>query len=360
MATNNPLRKPLNRAEQLPREDVQSRRSITLYDVDSAIFNYMQDIVVPTLKLDNAEINVPVIYGNAERWKAAQIDGVYRDKRGKIQLPLIMFKRTTVERNDSIPMLNRFLHYPAYTQYSKKNRYDKFSILNNFKPRKEVYEVTMPDYVNISYDVMIWTNFTEHMNTIVEAFKWAADEYWGDKDKFKFKVEIDSFDKVLEMTDTGERIVRTEFTMMAKAYLLPERFDNEATTKKSISTRAIITTMETDVSGRAGADIQTNDYNANKILYDYLEVNNSAVMNIQSLPTYVLTGATIVQPPLQLDLLVEDTIKVYINGVKYSKNYYTLDYNTPNIIRVIFNEGLLGFTLDNTDEVHIAGKFLLV
>jgi hypothetical protein len=359
MATNNPLRKPLNRAEQLPRGDVESRRGISLYDVDNAIFNYMNDIVVPTLKVDNAEINVPVIYGNAERWKAAQIDGVYRDKRGKIQLPLIMFKRTTVARNEAIPMLNRFVHYPSYQKYSKKNRYDKFSILNNFQPRKEVYDVTMPDYVDISYEVMIWTNFTEHMNTIVESFKWAADEYWGDKDKFKFKVEIDSFDKVMEMTDNGERIVRTEFTMLAKAYLLPERFDNEPTTKKSISTRAFLTTLETDMSGRASSTIQTNDYNANKVLYDYLEINNSAVMTIDTLPTYILREVTIIQPPTQLDLSVEDTIKVYINGIKYSKNYYTLNYSIPTILTITFNEELLGFTLDNQDEVHIAGKFII-
>jgi len=359
MATNNPLRKPLNRAEQLPRGDVESRRGISLYDVDNAIFNYMNDIVVPTLKLDNAEINVPVIYGNAERWKSAQIDGVYRDKRGKIQLPLIMFKRTTVARNESIPMLNRFLHYPSYQRYSKKNVYDKFSILNNFQPRKEVYDVTMPDYVDISYEVMIWTNFTEHMNTIVESFKWAADEYWGDKDKFKFKVEIDSFDKVMEMTDNGERIVRTEFTMLAKAYLLPERFDNEPTTKKSISTRAFLTTLETDMSGRASSTIQTNDYNANKVLYDYLEINNSAVMTIDTLPTYILREVTIIQPPAQLNLSVDDTIKVYINGIKYSKNYYTLNYSIPTILTITFNEELLGFTLDNQDEVHIAGKFII-
>ena len=361
MATNNPLRKPLNRANQLPRADIESHRGISLYDVDSAIFNYMNDIVVPTLKVDNAEINVPVIYGNAERWKAAQIDGVYRDKRGKIQLPLIMFKRTTVARNESIPMLNRFLHYPSYQRYSKKNVYDKFSILNNFQPRKEVYDVTMPDYVDISYEVMIWTNFTEHMNTIVEAFKWAADEYWGDKEKFKFKVEIDSFDKTLEMTDNAERIVRTEFTMLAKAYLLPERFDNEPTTKKSISNRTTIVTMETDMSGKAGADIHTNDYNSNKILYDYLEINNSKVSDIIFQNIVTFNSVKVIQPPTQLDLNPEDTIKVYINGVKYSQNYYTLDYHSvPNTIKITFNEGLLGFVIQNTDEIHIAGKFLLV
>ena len=360
MATNNPLRKPLNRAEQLPRADAESRRGISLYDVDSAIFNYMNDIVVPTLKVDNAEINVPVIYGNAERWKSAQIDGVYRDKRGKIQLPLIMFKRTTVARNESVPMLNRFVHYPSFQKYSKKNVYDKFSILNNFQPRKEVYDVTMPDYVDISYEVMIWTNFTEHMNTIVESFKWAADEYWGDKDKFKFKVEIDSFDKVMEMTDNSERIVRTEFTMLAKAYLIPERFDNESTTKKSISNRATIVTIETDMSGKASADISTNDYNANKVLYDYLEINNTKANTNPSGYAVIFSGCKIIQPPTQLDVIVEDTIKVYVNGVKYSKNYYDLTY-TSNTITITFKAAMDPTTpLDNNDEVHIAGKFLLV
>jgi hypothetical protein len=360
MATNNPLRKPLNRAEQLPRENATMQRGIKLYDVDSAIFTYMQDIVVPTLKVDNAELKVPVIYGNAERWKAAQIDGVYRDKRGKIQLPLIMFKRTTVDRNESMQMPNRFLHYTTYSKWSKTNKYDKFSILNNFKPKSELYDVTMPDYVDISYEVMIWTNFTEHMNTIVESFKYAADEYWGDKDKFKFKVIIDSFDKVQEMTDTGERIVRTEFTMLAKAYLLPERFDNESTIKKSISTKAFITTLETDMSGKASADIATNDYNANKILYDYLEINNTKAESNPSGYAVTFSGCQIIQPPTELNLTVEDTIKVYVNGVKYSKNYYDLT-STSTTITITFKVAMNPVTpLDTNDEVHIAGKFLLV
>lgn len=360
MATNNPLRKTLNRAEQLPRESETLLRGIKLYDVDTAIYNYMNDIIVPKLKLDNTEIDVPVIYGNAERWKAAQLDGVYRDKRGKIQLPLIMFKRTSIAKNESMSLFNRFLSYPAYTQWSKTNKYDKFSLLNNFKPKKEVFQVTMPDYVDISYEVMIWTNFTEHMNTIVEAFKWAEDEYWGDKEKFKFKVTIDSFDKIQEMTDTGERIVRTEFTMVAKAYLLPDRFDNEATIKKNISTKAVITTLETDLTGNASAIINTNDYNSNKVLYDYLEINNTKSNNNVSGYIVTFTNCKVVTPPVELELEVEDTIKVYINGVKYSKNYYDLTYNS-NSITITFKNILDPTTpLDGADEVHIAGKFQLL
>ena len=354
----NPLRKPLNRAEQLPRQGETLHKGIKLYDIDSAIFEYMNDVVVPKLTLDGSEIKIPIMYGNAERWKSAQIDGVYRDKRGKLQLPLIMYKRTTLERNDTLEMPNRLLSYPTYKTYSAKNRYDKFSILNNFKPRKELYDITMPDYVNISYEVMVWTNYTEHMNTVVEAFKWAGDEYWGDKNKFKFKVIIDSFEPTQELTDTNERLIRTTFTMLVKAYLLPERFDNESTIKKTISTRAVITTLETDVSGRASADIATNDYNANKILYDYLEINGSVSVIASNPTTVIFNNVKVVTPPAELEIDNPlDTIKVYINGVKYSSGYYSASFNS-NSITYIFNTGSLDFELDGNDSVSIAGKFI--
>jgi hypothetical protein len=148
--------------------------------------------------------------------------------------------------------------------------------------------------------------------------------------------------------------------MLAKSYLIPERFDNEPTTKKSISNRATIVTMETDMSGKASADISTNDYNANKVLYDYLEINNTKVNSNVSGYAVIFNGCQIIQPPSELNLVVEDTIKVYINGIKYSKNYYDLTYTT-NTITITFKVTMDPVTpLDNQDAVHIAGKFLLV
>jgi hypothetical protein len=48
------------------------------------------------------ESPVPIIYGSPERWKSVQRDGFYRDKKGKIMMPLIVFKRTSVDKNRSI------------------------------------------------------------------------------------------------------------------------------------------------------------------------------------------------------------------------------------------------------------------
>ena len=56
-------------------------------------------------------------------------------------------------------------------------------------------------------------DFTEHMNKIVKRFQYATDEYWGDKNGFKFRVRIDSFDNTTELSEGSQRIVRTNFTM---------------------------------------------------------------------------------------------------------------------------------------------------
>jgi hypothetical protein len=86
------------------------------------------------------------------------------------------------------------------------------------------------------------------------------------------------------------------------------------------------------------------------LFFLYTIVNEFATFN----------GLKVIQPPAELDLSVEDTIKVYINGVKYSKNYYTFSYPTPTTLQIEFNEASLGFPIEVTDEIHIAGKFQIV
>ena len=90
--------KQKNRAEDisLPKKE---NFSVTLYDVDLAIMEYMRDVVLPELDEDGTKIKVPVLYGNPERWKSARKDGVLRDVRGRLQLPLVMYKRNSIERS---------------------------------------------------------------------------------------------------------------------------------------------------------------------------------------------------------------------------------------------------------------------
>ncbi len=238
------MREDKNRANQLPI-DKQFLKGVSLIDVDSAIYEYMVEKIMPDLDENGSVLKVPIIYGNAERWNTARKEGYLRDKRNKIQIPLMMFKRNSIERDSSLQFYNEDLFIPAYKKYSTKNRYNQFSILNNKRPIYELYEVNVPEYVTISYEVMIWTNFTEHMNKIVESFQFATDRYWGNADKFKFRTRIDSFDTQQEVGEGTERIIRTTFTMAVNAYLLPDKYADSPVTKKSLSPTKVVVTTET-------------------------------------------------------------------------------------------------------------------
>ena len=87
----------------LPGLDLSKQYSITLKDVDTSIIKYVKNIIQPTVQEANEKIKVPVMYGNEERWKAVRKRGILRDKNRALILPLIMLKRTVVEKNTTIP-----------------------------------------------------------------------------------------------------------------------------------------------------------------------------------------------------------------------------------------------------------------
>ena len=295
-----------------------------------------------------------------------------------------MFKRNSIERNDVLSnTMNRHVSYPSVSKYSKKHRYDKFSAMTATEKPVELYDIVIPDYVTLTYEVIIWTDFTEHMNKVVEAFQYATDEYWGDKNGFKFRVKIDSFDNTTELSEGSQRIVRTNFTMAVNAYLLPEQFDNESTHKKSISPKKVVFGLETDLTGLDGGNV-TNSTIKKKLLNEYADVIDFVSIRGASQGSFVdadtmkLTSVELPKlPPELIGTFDEDEwFRVYINGVLIPKAKYNFVY-TDNTDEVYFNfstgslsEGGtyptdlqasstdLGFILENDDEFGVTGKFI--
>ena len=230
--------------------------SITLLDIDTVIAKYMESDVVPELEQNGKKIKVPVLYGNSERWKSAQRDGYLKDKEGRIQLPLVMFRRNSIVKNDSVRFLKEeAVTYPTVKKYSKKNAYDRFSLLNpGFNKRYETFDVRMPEYVNLSYEIVVWTTYTEHNNKIVEAFQYSADQYWGEKDKFRFRTTIDNFQTNQELAENSERIIKTTFTLVVYAYILPERSGAVSNTLKGFTIRKVVVTNEAVVNAEKNTD----------------------------------------------------------------------------------------------------------
>jgi hypothetical protein len=365
----NPLRKS-DRIFQTQFQPGDIKQSVSLYDVDYAIMSYLEDVVLPTLNENGKAIKIPVVYGNSERWVGARKDGVYRDAKGKIQLPMLMIRRTNVAKNESMPMLNRHVSYQSIKKYSKENRYDRFSLMTGAKPKYEIYNITMPDYVEIKYESMAWTSYTEHLNTIIESLNWASDEYWGDKKKFKFVTTIDDYNVINELSEGAQRINRVEFNLTVKAYLLPEKFDGERTTTKGFSSNKLILTTETDFTGNGRMEGFTSTtspyYNASDIS-DYIALNNSLSGRPTINNTITFSNIDLITIPPTLSgvvpgTLVYDTknydLKVYINGTKYNQTtHFNAIYSTNTLI-INFLSANLGFNVTSADEITITGKFI--
>lgn len=359
-----------NRALQLRRDNDEIFSGIKLYDIDSAIANHISDTILPNVEEFNESIKVPLLYGNPERWKAVREDGYLRDERGMVQVPLVMFKRNSIDRSDSLSSaMNRSVSYPVISSYSKKHKYDRFSSMTNTKRPVEQYNVAIPDYVNITYEVIIWTDFIAHMNKIVEAFQYATDTYWGDKSKFKFRTRIDSFDTTTELSEGSQRIVKTNFTMVVYAYLLPEKFDNEYTTRKSLSPKRVVWGIEADLTTGTNSLTKQRLYNEYSDIIDFMTIRGSKEATFVDADTIKLTGVELPTIPPQLvgSFDTDDWFRVYVNGVYIppAKYTYTSDYNTKEIV-FDFNTGSvststdLGYELDASAEFSVIGKFIEV
>ncbi len=224
--------------------------SIGIKDIDEAVFYYFNNVIRPSVIQNGERLEVPVIYGSPEKWKSFQKDGYYRDQKGKIMAPLIMFKKESMEKNRAIGNkldANQPNNYSvSEKKYNARNSYDNFSILTNRKPEKQFYATVIPDYVTITYTCVVFTYYVEQLNKIIEAIEYTSDAYWGDPQRFKFKASIDSFGFQTELVQENERIVRSTFTIKLNGYLTPEILQKDLESIKKFTNKTKITfTLET-------------------------------------------------------------------------------------------------------------------
>ena len=212
----------MNRGNEIARNDSQPNVTLGLYDIDEIIKYYFYNVIRPTVKEAEKEIQVPVIYGSPERWKSIQKSGIYRDKKGKVQLPAIVYKRTSLEKNligskvdPNNPIVRSFA-----TSYSKANRYDNFSVLQGRGKVTEYHNIVVPDYVMLKYSCMVWTQYLEQLNPVVEDINYAANSYWGNN-QFKFMAKISSFTTDLEAELGKDRFAKASFDIDMNGYIIP-------------------------------------------------------------------------------------------------------------------------------------------
>ena len=232
-----------NRAKQVSRADDNVRNiTIGIKDIDEAIYYYFNNVLKPFVLQNGKQVNVPLVYGSPERWAAMQKDGYYRDKNGKMQAPLIVFRRDSLEKNRNLGNkldANNPNNYGIFKKkFSKKNIYDRFAVLNNRQSVDEYYAVAIPDYVNIVYSCIIFTDYVEQNNKIVEGINFASDSYWGDPDKFRFRAMINTYTTSTELVQGNDRIVKTEFQINLLGHIITDAINAHPHNNKKFYTKS--------------------------------------------------------------------------------------------------------------------------
>lgn len=225
--------------------------SITLENVDNSILSYLKDKIAPTVTDNGKAINVPIIYANPERWATIQRDGYIRDeKNDKLQAPIISIRRIDVSRNNMTNPSNKYVHKTFMTQWNRRNAYDRFAVQNNIRPSQQHRTVMIPDYINVDYEAIIWTDYEVQMNQLIEQINFENEEWWGDE-QFKFRTRIDQYNKDSRLPPLSDRVVRSTFNLRVFAYLLPEfavTQAGQASTNADVFTRKkVVTIVETEI-----------------------------------------------------------------------------------------------------------------
>ena len=369
--------------------DTVKQFSIGLRDIDETIVYYFNNVIKPSVVQNSKIIQVPILYGSPERWASVQKDGFYRDKNGKIQTPLIMFKRETIEKNRALGNkldANNVNNFGIFEKkYSRKNIYDNFSALTNRIPVKELYGVIIPDYVNITYSCIVFTEYVEQMNKIVESINFASDAYWGDPQRFNFRAMIDSYTTTTEMNKGQDRTVKTSFTINLMGHIVPDSINTSiANMNKFYSKSAISFGLETDgnieilnakaktsasdnprgrfFDGIGGKTEITNIYSGlSQEEKDYIGTTtvldsnlNSNTVN-QGLSTIVFDNVSFLTPPEGFPALTIQDFKVFINGVIAELSAIDSIVETGNNLTITFNSNL-GYSITSQMEIMVVGK----
>ena len=239
----------INRASEVRRDtDTIKTPTCNIYDIDYAIISYLRETIHPQVEEDGQLIDVPVMFANGEKWSMVQKHGYMRDAKGKLMTPLIFIKRNNIVERDSLKKLDVNINPPGNAltfknKYTKINKYDRFNVLQGKKPTEEYYISSVPEFIDVTYDLLIWTEYTEQLNSIIEAIMPTGGFAWGTTWKFNTYIGDYGFET---MNNTGEdRVVRATLPLTTKATLLFENELRASTFKKQYSVKKINFKSET-------------------------------------------------------------------------------------------------------------------
>ena len=373
-----------NRAREMSRKgDKVKDFYVGLQDLDSAIIYYFENTIKPHVFQEGELVKVPIVYSSPERWKSIQNEGFLRDTNNMVKVPIIVFRRTNIEKNRTLGNKidgNKVHNFQVFeSKYNKRNQYDSFSILTNRTPSKQFYVSVIPDYVTATYECIIFTNYVEQNNKIIEAIEFASDSYWGDPKRFQFRAKIDSFTSTISVEADGNRIAKTSFSITLNGYIIPDSINKElANSDMFYSTSQVVFGLET-TTGDA-EDVQSIGLRANSgggssfvegssniSVYqvsvadndlEYLQTNNTRIATTVTSNSAAFVGVNILNPPEGSAIPVPtlSNFSFFANGIYIPAAAIVSFINVGANCVLTINPSILGYSLISTDEITVIGK----
>ena len=373
-----------NRENQISlKDDKVKLPTVSFKDIDEAIFYYFKNVIKPSVNQNGSKLDVPIIYGSPERWASVQKDGFYRDKDGKIQVPLIMFRKSNIEKNRNLGNKldgNEVSNFVIYEKkYSKRNIYDRFSILTNRQPSKELYGVVVPDYVTVTYQCVIYTDYVEQCDKLIEALNFASDSYWGDKERYRFRARIDSYAPSIEMAQGSDRAVKATFNIALHGYIITDTYNRDkANLKKYYSKSQVNFGFETvgdletltaasrtpesaaparffdsQIGAFSAASTGTGGMTSQELAF--VQLNRTAIADTVTSTTATFNNHSFATPPSGFTI-TEDSFQVYVNGILIPSAQRTTAEVGSNIV-VTFDTNAIQYSMRPDFEILLVGKF---
>lgn len=378
----------LNRAEQTRRDDDVIRTAKrTVYDIDFAIKWYIDNEIQPQIMSDQTLIPVPVIFANGEKWDNVRRLGYLRDEKGKLQSPLIMLKRNSVQERDNNKTLdvnrqfpgNHFVHKQSY---NKRNRYEDqlFPMPNPQRAEsKEIYVIDIPKYVTIEYEMLMWCDFTTQMNDLVDQILPYNRYGWGNEsNKFHVSYGATSFETVNTVGE--DRLVRATIPMTVLGTLLSAQETRVETLKKMYSIKKVSFDMIVDVGNlnifstttvpqnilqfqsnvMSGANLMVASGGSNisidaKTMAYLINVTERTATYVDS--TTVTVAAVAAINPVTTLYATTSEFDMYINGQYIEQIAYTWTPGGISPQTIVIDPNILGYEFESTDLVIVKGRW---
>ena len=370
-----------NRESQISfKKDIVKLPTVSLRDIDEAILYYFKNIIRPTVSQNGTRLEVPILYGSPERWAAVQKDGFYRDKNGKVQVPLIMFRKSNIEKDRSLGNKldgNEVSNFIVYEKkYSKKNIYDRFSILTNRQPSKEIYGVVIPDYVTVTYQCVLYTDYVEQCDKLIEALNFASDSYWGDKERYRFRARIDSYTPTIEMSQGSDRAVKATFNIVLHGYIITDTYNRDKANLKKWHSKSQVNfgfetvgDLETLQAAAAAPEAQAparffdtgtigggSQGGMTPLEIEFIKLNTAAIADLLTNSTATFSGRSMVTPPFGFEA-GETNFQVYINGQFIPYLQFDIAQVGSDIV-ITFDTATIGYEILEGFEILLVGKFI--